>query len=164
MGDLDDKNKAPYHCWSPTSVSAYHKKEVRRMVEAKVKAGLREEVLWAMDLCSRSFFIKNAGAPGKLRMVTNFRRVNEYLPRPGWPFPSADKIRRTLRPEDRGFVKVDSTKGDQQVPIWEEDRDLTATLLSWGSIVADACLWVSARVLIIFVTEQMLPWGGRGCP
>ena len=32
------------------------------MVEAKVKAGILEEVSW-------SFFIEKAGAPGKLRMA-----------------------------------------------------------------------------------------------
>ena len=61
-----------------------------------MKAGILEEVSWATDWCSRSFFIEKAGAPGKLRMVTDFKKVNKYLRRLGWPFPSANKIMKAL--------------------------------------------------------------------
>ena len=130
--EVVDAKMNPYHCWSPASVSAHHEKEARRMVEAKVKAGILEEVSWSTDWCSRNFFIEKAGAPGKLLMVTDFKRVNEYLRCPGWAFPSADKIRKALRPEDRCFMKIDLCEGYHQIPIREEDRDLTATLLPWG--------------------------------
>merc|ERR1711888_101226 len=96
--EVVDAKMTPYHCWSPAFVSAHHEKEARRMVEAKVKSGILEEVSWATDWCSRSFFIEKAGAPGKLRMVTDFKKVNECLPRPGWPFSSADKVRKALKP------------------------------------------------------------------
>ena len=122
----------PYHCWSPATVSAHQEKEARRMVEKKIKAGILEEVSWPTKWCSRSFFIEKPGAPGKLCMVTDFKEVNKVLRRPGWPFPSAEKVRKSLDPEDRCFLKVDLVEGYHQVTIREEDRDLMATLLPWG--------------------------------
>ena len=65
-------------------------------------------------------------------MVTDFKGVNKVLRRPGWPFPTAEKVRKSLNPEDRCFLKVDLCEGYHQVAIREEDRDLTATLLPWG--------------------------------
>ena len=44
-----DEKVTPYHCWSPATVSAHHEREARRMVKAKVKSGILEEVSWATD-------------------------------------------------------------------------------------------------------------------
>ena len=87
----------PVHCWSPATVSAHQEKEARRMVEKKVKAGILEEVSWPTKWCSRSFFIEKPEAPGKLCMVTDFKEVNKVLRRPGWPFPSAEKVKEVTR-------------------------------------------------------------------
>ena len=58
--------------------------------------------------------------------------MNQVLRRPGWHFPSAEKVRKSLDSKDRCFLKVDLVEGYHQVEIAEEDRDLTATLLPWG--------------------------------
>lgn len=122
----------PDHCWSPATVSVHHEREARRVVENKVRVGILDEVTWPTQWCSCSFFIGKQGAPGKLRMVTDFKAVNKVLRRPGWLFPSAEKVRKSLDPRDRCFLKVDLVEGYHQVEIGKEDRDLTAKLLPWG--------------------------------
>ena len=48
---------APYHCWTPATVSANHEKEARRMVQSMVEAGIIEEVSRSTNCCSRGFFV-----------------------------------------------------------------------------------------------------------
>ena len=78
---------APFHCWSPATVSVHHEQEARRMVKSMVKAGIIEEVSWSTEWCSRGFFVEKPGQVGKLRMVTDFKLLNDNLNRPVWPFP-----------------------------------------------------------------------------
>ena len=80
------------------------------MVEHKVQAGILEEVFWPTKWCSRSFFIKKPGDPGKLCMVIDYKRVNKCLQRPNWPFPTVDMIRKSLRLGDQCFFKLDLTR------------------------------------------------------
>ena len=75
-------------------------------------------------------FVEKPGKWGKFRMVTDFKEVNKCLWRPGWPFPSADKVRKSLNPEDRCFLKIDLCEGYHQLPIREEDNGNVAC--PWG--------------------------------
>ena len=50
--DIKGDAAAPYHCWSPATVSVHHEQEARRMVKSMVKAGIIEEVSWSTEWCS----------------------------------------------------------------------------------------------------------------
>ena len=82
---------------------------------------------------------KKSGKEGKAKSKSKVSEVQaeQVLKRPGWPFPSADKVRKSLDPSDCCFLKVDLVEGYHQVEIREEDRDLTTTILPWGKFRYD---------------------------
>ena len=68
----------------------------------------------------------------KLRLVTDFTRLNKFIKRPVHPFPSANKIIQYMPSEAKVFAKLDAVQGYHQVELDEESRHLTTFLVPWG--------------------------------
>ena len=69
---------------------------------------------------------------GKLRLVTDFTRINKFIDRPIHLFPSAQKITRQIKPGSKVFAKLNCVHGYYQVPLAKEDQLLTTFLFPWG--------------------------------
>jgi len=67
-----------------------------------------------------------------MRLVTDYARLNLAVERPVHPFPSAQDIMRSVRPESKVFAKFDAVHGYFQVPLDEASQKLTTFLLPEG--------------------------------
>ena len=69
---------------------------------------------------------------GKLRLVTDYTYVNQFIERPIHPFPSTREILEGIKPEWKVFIKMDCVHGYFQLPLDEESSFLTTFLLPSG--------------------------------
>ena len=91
-----------------------------------VKVPTNENVEW----CSPGFFVPKPG--GKVRLVTDYRQINQFIDRPVHPFPSSRDILRNIRSDSQWFLKFDAVQGYFQVPLDEESSYLTTFLVETG--------------------------------
>ena len=91
-----------------------------------VKVQPNETIEW----CSPGFFVPKPN--GKVRLVVDFRQINQYIDRPVHPFPSCKDIIRNIKPDSRWFLKFDAVHGYFQIPLDEESSKLTTFLIESG--------------------------------
>ena len=87
------------------------------------------------DWDSPAFFVPKAINPDtsvKLRLVTDFSKLNKFVKRPVHPFPSSRDIMRGIPSGTKYFCKLDAVWGYHQMPLDEESRKLTTFLLPSG--------------------------------
>ena len=91
------------------------------------------------------FVLKSCGL--KVRLVTDYWILNEFILRPIRPFSSATDLMRRVQPEAKWFCKLDAIDGYFQVPLDEESQLLTAFLLpngKWIYVVAPMGMNISS--------------------
>ena len=76
------------------------------------------------------FVLKKCGT--KVRLVTDYRILNQFIKWPVRPFRSASELMKRVHPTSRWFCKLDAIHGYFQVPLEEESALLTAFLLHDG--------------------------------
>ena len=64
------------------------------------------------------------GSGDGVRIVADFKKLNEAIERPTWPTESASQLLLHINPEARCFVSLDLTSGYHQVQIDSESQDL----------------------------------------
>ena len=82
------------------------------------------------DFISPAFFVPKAN--GKVRLVTDYKYINQFLDRPVQPFMSSRQIADAIRPESRVFATMDMVQGYYQIALDEESSKLTTFLLPDG--------------------------------
>ena len=65
--------------------------EAERMIRQMLKDDKIEESTKESKFCAHRFFIQKPNGRG-LRLVTDYRDVNQLIETPEWPFQSTDKI------------------------------------------------------------------------
>ena len=101
-------------------------------IDTLLKAGIicrvptNENVEW----CSPGFFVPRPN--GKVRLVTDYRQINQFIDRPVHPFPSCKDILRNIKPDSQWFLKFDAVLGYFQIPLDEESSKLTTFLIESG--------------------------------
>jgi len=83
-----------------------------------------------VEWCSPGFFVPKPN--GKVRLVVDYRHINQFIDRPVHPFPSCKDILRNIKPDSRWFLKFDAVHGYFQIPLDEESSKLTTFLLESG--------------------------------
>ena len=108
-----------------------YKKKAQAMIQSMIESDIIEEVTWPTLYCSRaSFMVKPDGE--SLRMVTDYRHVNQIIDRPVWPFMSSSTIQQSIESEARYFCALDMLQGYHQVPLHEDSRDITTFIFPMG--------------------------------
>ena len=80
--------------------------------------------------CSPAHFVpKPCGK--KVRLVTDYRVLNNAVRRPVHPFPSATDLMKRIAPNSRFFCKLDAIHGYYQVPL-DEESSYKTTFLLWS--------------------------------
>ena len=104
------------------------KELIQRLLDSGiiVKVPANENVEW----CSPGFFVPRQG--GKVRLVTDYRQINQFIDRPVHPFPSCKDIIRNIKPDSQWFLKFDAVLGYFQIPLDEESSRLTTFLVEMG--------------------------------
>ncbi|KAI5150685.1 hypothetical protein ENBRE01_1643, partial [Enteropsectra breve] len=78
---------------------------------------------------SPAFMIKKAS--GGMRLVIDYRKLNEFTKKEKYPFPSIDEMFRGLYGR-RVFSTIDLNRGYYQVPVEEQSRKYTAFTVPGG--------------------------------
>merc|ERR1711984_30758 len=97
--------------------------------------GLLEQVHEYSPIVSRGFFVPKKTAPGeevKVRLVADFRGVNQELQRPEYPLDNSSSILKRLNPQHKFFAAIDMSLGYSQIPLTEECRNMFTILLPQG--------------------------------
>jgi len=82
------------------------------------------------EWCSPAFFVPKK--EGKVRLVTDYTKLNKFVIRPIHPFPSVQDIIQSIPPGMRFFAKLDALNGYFQLALDEESSKLTTFLLPYG--------------------------------
>ena len=72
------------------------------------------------------------GAVSGCRLTVDFTKLNRFVKRPAHPVRSPQDAVAAITPGATFFTKLDSKAGYHQVPIREEDQDLTCFITPWG--------------------------------
>ena len=101
-------------------------KVIQELLDKKVIVPVTEPTEWV----SPGFFVPKSD--GKVRLVTDFSYINQFISRPVHPFPSSKEILRSVLPESKVFAKLDAVNGYFQMALDEEDSFKTTFLLPSG--------------------------------
>jgi len=111
----------------PVHMAEMADKLVEELVRTKVLVFEKEPTDW---ISPAHFVPKPCGK--KVRLVTDYRRLNQVVDRPVHPFPSANDLIRKIHPDSKIFCKLDAIHGYFQIPLDEESSKLTTFLLPSG--------------------------------
>ena len=67
-----------------------------------------------------------------VRIVTDFKKLNQAIERPVWPTESSGQLLRHIDPEARFFASADMTSGYHQIRVNEESSNLLAISTPMG--------------------------------
>ena len=71
------------------------------------------------EWCSPAFFVPK-GDGKRVRLVTDYTKLNKFVVRPVHPFPSVVDIIQSIPASAACFAKLDATHGYFQIPLDEE--------------------------------------------
>ena len=103
-------------------------KKADEEIEALVSSGVLQEAPEPTEWISPSMFVPKPNSTA-LRLVTDFRNLNQYVERPVQPFPTASEIVSCIPDGTKCFLKLDAVKGYFQIPLDEESMALTSFLI-----------------------------------
>ena len=103
-------------------------KVIQQLIEKKIitKLGDSEPTEW----CSHGFAVPKT--PPKVRLVTDYKYLNEWVLRPVHPFPAVKDIVKCIPADAKVFAKMDAVHGYFQLALDEESSKLTTFLLESG--------------------------------
>jgi transposase InsO family protein len=117
------------------AVPIHMQDEANKLVQTAIESGIITPEPLPSDWCSPSFFVRDPskdGKLGKVRLVTDFSALNEYIRRPVHPFPSSAEMIAKIDPKSRIFARLDCTKSYFQVRLDDESSRLTTMILPQG--------------------------------
>ena len=114
----------------PTRRMPLHYKEV---LQKKIDVFLEKELLTPCHSPYSAPAILVPKKNGKLRLVNDYRQLNEQTIKSTWPIPSIEEIFDTLE-GSAYFTSIDKSAGFYQVPMQESSQDYTAFSTPFGSI------------------------------
>ena len=115
-------------CLTARRVPIHLEEEARKEIQSLVDQGVIIKQNDVTEWISPSFFIVKPS--GALRLVTNFRRLNQLVERPVHPFPTASEISGRIPFESKVFAKFDAMKGYYQIGLDEESIPLTTFMVA----------------------------------
>ena len=125
------KPKAFYHCKQyPLHMAEEAEELVAKLVANKVLEKCDQPTEW----CAPSQIVPKPNGQG-VRLVTNFQYINQYVKRPVMPDLTVTEVRQRIKPESKVFARYDAVSGFFQVPLSEQSKLLTATILPSGRYV-----------------------------
>jgi len=98
------------------------------LMNAEILAKCDDPTEW----CAPGFFVPKPDGK-RVRLVTDYTKLNKFVRRPTHPFPSVKEIFRCIPKESaRVFAKLDAVHGYFQLALDEESSKLTTFLLPSG--------------------------------
>lgn len=127
----DMKDVKPFACTTARSIPYAFRDKAKAELDYMDSMGVTED---ADDEPSDwvSPFLVVGKADGGVRLVVDYKKLNEHVRRPIHPFPSAKDIMSSVPSGSKYFTVMDATKGYWQIPLSEEAKKLTTFMTPWG--------------------------------
>ena len=121
----------PFRISTARQVPLRFQAEADKVIQDLLDKHVIERVSTPTEWCAPAFWVPKS-CQKKVRLVTDFSRINEWVRRPVHPFPSSRDIVRSVPPDARFFAKLDAVHGYFQIALDEESSFLTTFLLPSG--------------------------------
>lgn len=121
----------PYAVTTPRQVPMRFQQAADETVNSLIESGVIARVEEPTEWCSPAFFVPKADGK-KVRLVTDFTKLNKFVRRPVHPFPSVNEIVRSIPAGSRYFAKLDAIHGYFQLALDEQSSIKTTFLLPSG--------------------------------
>ena len=125
------ENAVPYRVSAPRPIPLRFQEPANSEIARHIKSGIIIPCDKPTDWCSPAFFVPK-GDGKRVRLVTDYTRLNKFVVRPVHPFPSASDIVQSIPASSTCFAKLDATHGYFQIPLSDEASKLTTFLLPSG--------------------------------
>ena len=102
--------------------------ELREALEVGILSPSTEPSPWVHQL----FPVPKPGQPGKVRLVSDFCRLNSCMARPVYPTESTNQLLRHVDPGATVFGVLDMCSGYHQVAVHPDDRGLLTVICQQG--------------------------------
>ena len=130
---LED-NAVPYCVSAPRPIPLCFQEAALSEIEkyiASIASGIIVQCDEPTDWCSLAFFVPK-GDGKRVRLVTDYTKLNQYVVRPVHPFPSVSDILQSIPASAACFAKLDATHGYFQILLDKEASKLTTFILPSG--------------------------------
>ena len=117
----------PYRVSAPRPIPLRFQEPANAEIAKYIASGIIAPCEW----CSPAFFIPK-GDGKRVRLVTDYTKLNRFVVRPVHPFPSVTDIIQSIPASAACFAKLDATHGYFQIPLDEEASRLTTFILPSG--------------------------------
>ena len=124
------KPRAVSHC---RQFPLHLAEQAEELVSSLVQNKVLEKYDGPTDWCAPSHIVEKPN--GGVRLVSNFSYINQFIRRPVMPDMTVAEVRQRISPESKVFARYDAVSGFFQVPLSEESKLLTATILPSGRYV-----------------------------
>ena len=125
----------PFAARAPRTIPFCWRDEVREQLDDMLKKEVIEPVNHPTAWCHPLVPVPKRsedGAVSGCRLTVDFTRLNKFVKRPVHPVRSTHDAVASIGTEARFFTKLDAKAGYHQIPIREEDKDLTTFITPWG--------------------------------
>ena len=124
-------NAKPFRISTARQVPLRFKEESDKEVQSYIEKGVIVKVTEPTNWCAPGFFVPKPDGV-RVRMVTDFTALNEFVDRPVHPFPSVGEVVQSVPSSAKSFAKLDAVHGYFQLALDEESFKLTTFLLPSG--------------------------------
>ena len=121
----------PYRVSTARQVPLRFQTMAEQIVQDLVKARVIEPESEPTEWCAPAFFVPK-GDGLRVRLVTNYTKLNRYVRRPVHPFPSVKEIVQAVPAGTKYFAKMDALHGYFQLAMDEPSSKITMFLLPSG--------------------------------
>ena len=125
------ENATPYRVSAPRPIPLRFQEPANLEIDKYIKSGIIAPCDEPTEWCSPAFFVPK-GDGKRVRLVTDYTKLNKFVIRPAHPFPSVADIVQSIPANSRCFAKLDATHGYFQIPLSKEASQLTTFLLPSG--------------------------------
>ena len=125
------KDARPVYCSAPRKVPVRFEAEAEATVKELLRKGVIAQVTEPTRWCSPAFFVPKPDGK-RVRLVTDYTKLNEFVHRPTHPFPSSRDIMQSISADARVFAKMDAVHGYFQLALDDESSHITTFILPSG--------------------------------
>ena len=121
----------PHKVFTARQTPIHLREKADDLVKELLEAGVIVPETEPTDWCAAGHFLLKPDGK-RVRMVTDYRKLNQHISRPVHPFESAHELIKRIRPDSKWFAKIDAVHGYYQIALDEESSKLTTFLLPTG--------------------------------
>ena len=124
-------NYVPYRVSAPRPIPLRFQEPANAEIAKYIASGIITPCDAPTEWCSPAFFVPK-GDGNRVRLVTDYTKLNRFVVHPVHPFPSVTDIIQSIPASTACFAKLDATHGYFQIPLDEEASRLTTFILPSG--------------------------------